>query len=128
MSPHQRQYEVHGKSVNLEKFRIHILDVIEVLSDTAQIIADVFALIDENTQDDEDFELVVTSNASPFYDAKTDILSGYAINFQVNTPYIFNTCYSLKTHPPLNVSNNTCRISSFVSIRLFRLNNSRESI
>ena len=67
-------------------------NVIEVLSDTAQIIADVFALIDDNTQDDEYFELVVTSNASPFYDAKTDILSGYAINFQVNTPYLFNTC------------------------------------
>ncbi len=67
-------------------------NVIEVLSDTAQIIADVFALIDDNTQDDEDFELVVTSNASPFYDAKTDILSGYAINFQVHTPYLFNTC------------------------------------
>ena len=29
MRPHQRQYEVHGKSVNLEKFRIHILEVIE---------------------------------------------------------------------------------------------------
>jgi hypothetical protein len=67
-------------------------NVIEVLSDTAQIIADVFALIDDNTQDDEDFELVVTSNASPFYDAKTDILSGYAINFQVLTPYLHNTC------------------------------------
>ena len=67
-------------------------NVIEVLSDTAQIIADVFALIDDNTQDDEDFELVVTSNASPFYDAKTDILSGYAINFQILTPYLFNTC------------------------------------
>jgi hypothetical protein len=29
MKPHQRQYEVNGKSVNLEKFRIHILHVIE---------------------------------------------------------------------------------------------------
>lgn len=29
MKPHQRQYEVHGKSVNLEKFRIHILDLID---------------------------------------------------------------------------------------------------
>jgi 6-phosphogluconate dehydrogenase (decarboxylating) len=67
-------------------------NVIEVLSDTAQIIADIFALIDNNTIEDEDFELVVTSNATPFYDAKTDILSGYAINFQVNTPYLFNTC------------------------------------
>ena len=29
MKPYQRQYEVHGQSVNLEKFRIHILEVIE---------------------------------------------------------------------------------------------------
>lgn len=29
MKPHQRQYEVHGKSVNLEKFRLYILDAIE---------------------------------------------------------------------------------------------------
>jgi predicted transcriptional regulator len=29
MRPHQRQYEVHGKSVNLEKFRINILEVID---------------------------------------------------------------------------------------------------
>ena len=29
MKPHQRQYNVHGQSVNLEKFRIHILDAIE---------------------------------------------------------------------------------------------------
>jgi hypothetical protein len=27
--PHERQYQVHGKSVNLEKFRIHILEIIE---------------------------------------------------------------------------------------------------
>jgi len=56
-------------------------NVIEVLSDTAQIIADVFALIDDNTQDDEDFELVVTSNASPFYDAKTDIKMTRTLNW-----------------------------------------------
>jgi len=29
MRPHERQYQVNGKSVNLEKFRIHILEVIE---------------------------------------------------------------------------------------------------
>ena len=28
MKPHRRQYEVHGQSVNLEKFRIHILEII----------------------------------------------------------------------------------------------------
>lgn len=67
-------------------------NTIEVLSDTAQIMTDIFALIDANTQDDEDFEIVINGNASPFYDSKTDILAGYAINFQVNTPYLFNTC------------------------------------
>lgn len=29
MRAHERQYEVHGKSVNLEKFRQHILEVLE---------------------------------------------------------------------------------------------------
>jgi hypothetical protein len=67
-------------------------NTIEVLSDTAQIMTDIFALIEDNTQDDEDFEIVINGNASPFYDSKTDILAGYAINFQVNTPYLHNTC------------------------------------
>lgn len=67
-------------------------NTIEVLSDTAQIIADIFSLVELNTRADEDFELVISSNASPFYDSKSDILSGYAINFQVNTPYLYNTC------------------------------------
>jgi hypothetical protein len=67
-------------------------NTIEVLSDTAQIMADIFALIFENTQTDGDFQLSVNSNASPFYDSKTDILAGYAINFQVLTPYLANSC------------------------------------
>jgi hypothetical protein len=29
MKLYQRQYQVHGKAVNIEKFRIHILEVIE---------------------------------------------------------------------------------------------------
>lgn len=82
------------------KFALIVMDrvfesesnTIEVLSDTAQIMGDIFALIDNNTLQDEDFQLVVSSDASPFYDAKTDILSGYAINFKVDTPYLFNTC------------------------------------
>jgi hypothetical protein len=49
-------------------------------------------LIEDNTQNDEDFEIVINGNASPFYDSKTDILAGYAINFQVLTPYLHNTC------------------------------------
>ena len=67
-------------------------NTIEVLSDTAQIMADIFALIFENTQTDGDFQLSVNSNASPFYDSKTDILAGYAINFQILTPYLADSC------------------------------------
>ena len=67
-------------------------NVIEVLSDTAQIMADIFALIFENTQTDGDFQLSVNGNASPYYDSKTEILAGYAINFQILTPYLANSC------------------------------------
>ena len=67
-------------------------NTIEVLSDTAQIMADIFALVENNNQSDGDFELSINGNASPFYDSKTDILAGYAINFQVLTPYLSNSC------------------------------------
>ncbi len=67
-------------------------NTIEVLSDTAQIMADIFALVQTNTETDGDFELSINGNASPFYDSKTDILAGYAINFQVLTPYLANSC------------------------------------
>ena len=70
-------------------------NTIEVLSDTAQIMTDIFALIEDNTQNDEDFEIVINGNASPFYDSKTDILAGYANNFQVLTPYLHNTCENI---------------------------------
>jgi len=36
--------------------------------------------------------LSINGNASPFYDSKTDILAGYAINFQILTPYLSNSC------------------------------------
>jgi hypothetical protein len=67
-------------------------NTIEVLSDTAQIMSDIFALVETNTETDGDFELSINGNASPFYDSKTDILAGYAINFQVLTPYLSNSC------------------------------------
>jgi hypothetical protein len=40
MKLYQRQYQVHGKSVNIEKFRIHILEVIENDELTVPQIAD----------------------------------------------------------------------------------------
>jgi len=66
-------------------------NVIEVLSDTAQIMGDIFALLDSEYQD-EVWQLVVNQNASPFYDSRTDILAGYAINFSIQVPYLANTC------------------------------------
>ena len=66
-------------------------NVIEVLSDTAQIMGDIFALLDSEYQD-EVWQLVVNQNASPFYDSRTDILAGYAINFSIQVPYFADTC------------------------------------
>jgi hypothetical protein len=42
MKPHRRQYVVHGQSVNLEKFRIHIL---EVLNDNELTIPQIAELL-----------------------------------------------------------------------------------
>lgn len=66
-------------------------NVIEVLSDTAQIMGDIFALLDSEYQD-EVWQLVVNQNASPFYDSRTDILAGYAINFSIQVPYLADIC------------------------------------
>ena len=67
-------------------------NTIEVLSDTAQIIIDIMALIDYHYNNDEDFQLIVSSTAEPFYDAKTDIVAGYGIQFQISTPYLADSC------------------------------------
>ena len=66
-------------------------NVIEVLSDTAQIMGDIFALLDSEYQN-EVWQLVVNQNASPFYDSRTDILAGYAINFSIQVPYLADSC------------------------------------
>jgi hypothetical protein len=67
-------------------------NTIEVLSDTAQIIIDIMALIDYHYNNNSDFQLVVSSTAEPFYDAKTDIVAGYGIQFQISTPYLADAC------------------------------------
>jgi len=67
-------------------------NTIEVLSDTAQIIIDIMSLIDYHYNNLEDFQLIVSSTAEPFYDAKTDIVAGYGIQFQISTPYLANSC------------------------------------
>ena len=66
-------------------------NTIEVLSDTAQIMIDLIAMI-ELTITDDNLNLVVSSTAEPFYDAKTDIVAGYGIQFQISTPYLADSC------------------------------------
>lgn len=88
-----------GRNVNY-RFALLVFDrvfesesnTIEVLSDTAQIIIDIMSLIDYNYNSDGDFDLIVSSTAEPFYDAKTDIVAGYGIQFQVSTPYLGDSC------------------------------------
>ncbi len=62
MSPHQRQYEVHGKSVNLEKFRIHILDVIENDELTIPQIAEAL----KTDEDPDKWETLWPASDAPF--------------------------------------------------------------
>ena len=66
-------------------------NTIEVLSDTAGIIVDIVTLLKRNVTD-EDFEIVVSATAEPFYDSRTDVVGGYGIDFVVNTPYLESYC------------------------------------
>jgi hypothetical protein len=66
-------------------------NTIEVLSDTAQIMIDLIAMIELAIFTDN-LNLVVSSTAEPFYDAKTDIVAGYGLQFTIQSPYTSDTC------------------------------------
>lgn len=66
-------------------------NTIEVLSDTAGIILDIVTLIKRNVTE-TDFEIVVNGTAEAFFDSKSDVVSGHAIDFIVNTPYLESYC------------------------------------
>ena len=63
----------------------------EVLSDTAGILLDLVTLLKRNYID-EDFQIIANSTAEPFADSRTDVVAGYAIDLQVNTPYLESYC------------------------------------
>ena len=58
----------------------------EVLSDTAGILLDLVTLLKRNYINDEDFQIIANATAEPFADSRTDVVAGYAIDLQVNTP------------------------------------------
>jgi hypothetical protein len=64
----------------------------EVLSDTAGILLDLVTLLKRNYINDEDFQIIANSTAEPFADSRTDVVAGYAIDLQVNTPYLESYC------------------------------------
>lgn len=64
----------------------------EVLSDTAGILLDLVTLLKRNYINDEDFQIIANSTAEPFADSNTDVVAGYAIDLQVNTPYLESYC------------------------------------
>ena len=66
-------------------------NTIEVLSDTAGIIIDIVTLIKRNVTD-SDFEIQVNGQAEPFFDNRTDVVSGYGLDFSINTPYLESYC------------------------------------
>jgi hypothetical protein len=64
----------------------------EVLSDTAGILLDLVTLLKRNYINDEDFQIIANSTAEPFADSNADVIAGYAIDLQVNTPYLESYC------------------------------------
>ncbi len=64
----------------------------EVLSDTAGILLDLVTLLKRNYINDEDFQIIANATAEPFADSNTDVVAGYAIDLQVNTPYLESYC------------------------------------
>ena len=66
-------------------------NTIEVLSDTAQIMIDLVAMVEQDIEFDN-LQLVVSSTAEPFYDAKTEIVAGYGIQFTIQSPSLSDTC------------------------------------
>ena len=64
----------------------------EVLSDTAGILLDLVTLLKRNYINDEDFQIIANATAEPFADSRTDVVAGYAIDVQVNTPYLESYC------------------------------------
>lgn len=66
-------------------------NTIEVLSDTAGIIIDIVTLIKRNVTE-SDFDIIVNGQAEPFFDNRTDVVSGYGLDFSINTPYLESYC------------------------------------
>lgn len=66
-------------------------NTIEVLSDTAGIIIDIVTLLKRNVTN-ADFEISVSGTAEPFYDSRSDVVSGHGIDFTINTPYLESYC------------------------------------
>ena len=96
--PNGFTFNTEQKAVNYD-FSMLVMDrqfesssnTIEVLSDTAGIIIDIVTLLKRNVTD-ADFEIVVSGNAEPFFDSRTDVVAGHGISFTINTPYLESYC------------------------------------
>ena len=97
--PNGFDFNTSGRLVSY-RFALMVMDrqfesssnTIEVLSDTAGVLIDLVTLLIRNNRLDEEFEMVVNGTAEPFYDASTDVVAGFAIDFVVNTPYLESYC------------------------------------
>lgn len=66
-------------------------NMIEVLSDTALILQDIITLIKRNTMA-EDVFFYANNTAEAIMDGRNDIVAGYGIEIQAETPYLESYC------------------------------------
>lgn len=66
----------------MDRHREDFTDTVERLSDTHQILIDIYSTLRYIYREDSAGQWVVNDTATPFYDDKTDIVTGHAMIFE----------------------------------------------
>jgi hypothetical protein len=64
---------------------------IEVLSDMATVIIDISTMLYRQSINN-DFQFIFSGQTQPFYDAKSDVIGGYAFDFTIRVPNQSSFC------------------------------------
>jgi hypothetical protein len=67
-------------------------DAVERLSDTHQILLDIYSTLRYIYRNDSAGNWVVNDTATPFYDDKTDVVAGHAMVFEFHAPNTRDFC------------------------------------
>lgn len=72
---------------------------IDILSDTAQILFDIVAKLDSDSNDEAEWQLSAIGNFEPFVDAQLDTVSGHSTELTFSVFYAKDTCNNIFITP-----------------------------